>query len=163
VLDLLLWWFGDVAAFVYADDAAGGVEADAVLTLEMANGVLGRVELSRTRDMRNTCIIRGDKGTLEVGTKTDSVVTLAPARGHGRLSGRAAAPNQQQPAAAADLFAWQMADFVHAVRTSTAPAVPGKEGRRSAAILEACYRRRQPLVFPFESILVNVASTAKAS
>src|SRR3954468_19830508 len=163
VLDLLLWWFGDAATLDYADDAAGGVEADAVLTLEMANGVTGRVELSRTRDMRNTCIIRGDRGTLEVGTKTDSVVTLTPARGHAALAGRAAVANQAPPTAAADLFAWQMADFVHAVQTSTPPAVPGKEGRRSAAVLDACYRRRQPLVFPFESILVDVTSTAKAS
>jgi len=163
VLDLLLWWFGDVKSLDYADDAAGGVEADAVLNLEMANGMTGRVELSRTRDMRNTCVIRGDRGTLEVGTKTDSVVTLTPARGCTALSGRAAAPNQPQPTSAADLFARQMADFVHAVQTSTPPAVPGAEGRRSAAVVEACYRRRRPLVFPFEAILVDATSTAKAS
>ena len=29
VLDLLLWWFGDIASVEYRDDAAGGVEADA--------------------------------------------------------------------------------------------------------------------------------------
>ena len=49
----------------------------------------------------------------------------------------------------------------------TPPAVPGSEARRSVVALETCYRRRQPLVFPFESLLVDVASplraTAKAS
>jgi predicted dehydrogenase len=72
-------------------------------------------------------------------------------------------PNQQPPGNLSDLFAWQMADFVRAVQTGTAPSVPGTEGRRSVAVLEACYRRRQPLVFPFEPLLVDVTSTAKAS
>ena len=163
VLDLLLWWFGDIGTVEYRDDAAGGVEADAVLNLEMASGIIGRIELSRTRDLRNSCVIRGERGTLEVGTKTDSTVTLTPAHGHVSLAGRATTPNQQPPGNLGDLFAWQMADFVRAIETRTAPAVPGSEGRRSVSVLEACYRRRQPLVFPFESLLLDVTSTAKAS
>jgi predicted dehydrogenase len=167
VLDLLIWWFGDVAGVDYWDDASGGVEADAVLSLEMAGGITGRVELSRTRDLRNSCIIRGERGTLEVGTKTDSIVTLTPAGGQVSLSGRALTPNQAPPGNLADLFAWQMADFVRAIETRTAPAVPGTEARRSVAMLEACYQRRQRLVFPFESLLVDVTAsmrpTAKAS
>jgi predicted dehydrogenase len=162
VVDLLLWWFGDVAGFQYWDDAAGGVEADAVMHVEMAGGITGRVELSRTRDLRNSCVIRGDRGTLEVGTKTDSTVTLTPIHGTSSLSGRAVLPNQQPPGSLSDLFAWQMADFARAVQTHSSPAVPGSEARRSVAILESCYRRRQRLVFPFESILANGA-TAKAS
>jgi len=167
VLDLLLWWFGDVAGLEYWDDASGGVEADAVLNLEMAGGITGRVELSRTRDLRNSCVIRGERGTLEVGTKTDSTVTLTSARGQTSLSGRATAPGHQPPGTLGDLFAWQMADFVREIETGTAPAVPGSEARRSVAVLEACYGRRQPLVFPFETLLADVTpprrSTAKAS
>jgi len=166
VLDLLLWWFGDCASLQYWDDAAGGVEADAVIELEMASGVTGRVELSRSRDLRNSCIIRGERGTLEVGTKTNSTIQLTPASGHATLAGRAAAPNQPSPGNLADLFAWQMADFVRAVGTRTAPTVTGHEGRRSVGLIEACYRQRQPLVFPFEPLLHRVgaaAASAKAS
>ena len=163
VLDLLLWWFGDIAGFEYWDDASGGVEADAVLNLEMASGVTGRVELSRTRDLRNSCLIRGERGTLEVGTKTDSTITLTPARGEASLSGRATAPGQQPPGNLGDLFAWQMADFVRAIETGTAPTVPGSEARRSVAVLEACYVHRQPLVFPFESLLVDATSPSRAT
>jgi len=165
-LDLMLWWFGDCASLEYWDDAVGGVEADAVLEVEMSNGITGRIELSRTRDLRNTCIIRGECGTLEVGTKTDSTIRLTPAHGHTTLAGRATAPNQKLPADLADLFAWQMADFVRAIETRTAPAIPGAEARRSVALIEACYRRRQTLVFPFESLLLDVdalPSAAKAS
>jgi predicted dehydrogenase len=163
VLDLLLWWFGDITAVDYWDDAAGGVEADAVLTLEMAGGITGRVELSRTRDLRNSCIICGERGTLEVGTKTDSTVTLTPARGHASLSGRAVTPNQAPPGNLADLFTWQMADFVRAVETRSAPAVPGSEARRSVAVLETCYQRRQPLVFPFEPLALDATSSPRAA
>ncbi len=129
----------------------------------MAGGISGRVELSRTRDLRNSCIIRGERGTLEVGTKTDSTITLKAAHGEVLLSGRATLPGQQPPGTLADLFAWQMADFVRAIATGTAPAVPGSEARRSVAVLEACYRQRQRLRFPFESLLVDAAATAKAS
>jgi predicted dehydrogenase len=162
VIDLLLWWFGDIVAIDYRDDAAGGVEADAVLQVEMAGGVAGRVELSRTRDLRNSCIIRGERGTLEVGTKTDSIVTLKPVHGDASLSGRAVLPGQQPPGNLGDLFAWQMADFVRAIQTNSPPAVTGTEARRSVAILESCYRRRQRLVFPFET-LQDAAASEKAS
>jgi predicted dehydrogenase len=163
VLDLLLWWFGDVAAFEYWDDAAGGVEADALLALELMGGIDARVELSRTRAMRNTCIIRGERATLEVGTKTDSTVTITPARGQASLCGRATVPGQQPPATISDLFEAQMIDFVRAIRSGTSPAVPGSEARRSVAIIEAAYRRRQPYVFPFETVLVDRTSSSTAA
>jgi predicted dehydrogenase len=166
ILDLMLWWFGDCARLHYRDDAAGGVEADAVIEVEMASGVTGRIELSRTRDLRNSCIIRGERGTLEVGTKTDSTIRLTPANGDATLAGRATTPTQQPPGNLADLFAWQMDDFVRAITTRTDPMVTGAEARRSVALIETCYRRRQPLVFPFEPLLSDVhalASRAKAS
>jgi nucleoside-diphosphate-sugar epimerase/predicted dehydrogenase len=92
-LDLMLWWFGDCASFDYWDDAAGGVEADAVIEVKMASGVTGRIELSRTRDLRNSCIIRGERATLEVGTKTDSTIRLTPSCGHDARRPRAT-PNR---------------------------------------------------------------------
>jgi predicted dehydrogenase len=163
VLDLLLWWFGDCATFSYWDDAQGGVEADSVIELTMVNGVTGRVELSRSRDLPNRCAIRGEHGTLEVGTKTDSTITITPAIGHATLAGRATTPNQPPPGNLADLFAAQMADFVRAVRTRTAPAVTGQDARRSVALLEACYRHRRPLAFPFEPILDVATAEARTA
>lgn len=163
IVDLLLWWFGDVSAIDYRDDAVGGVEADAVADVRMANGVTGRVELSRSRELRNTCIIRGERGTIEVGTKTDSTIVLTPAGSHTAVAGRAAIANQQTPTCLADLFAAQMVDLLRAVRGDRTPAVSGREARRTVAVLEACYRNRRPLVYPFESVLYNADTAAKAS
>src|SRR3954468_1372951 len=70
VLDLLLWWLGDWTTVNYRDDAVGGVESDCEMELMLGSGELaipGRVEISRTRNLRNTCIFTGERATLEAG------------------------------------------------------------------------------------------------
>ena len=67
VLDLLLIWLGDWASIEYRDDARGGIESDCEIRLRMRSGIEGTVEISRTRNLRNTCIFEGDRATLEVG------------------------------------------------------------------------------------------------
>lgn len=67
-LDLLLWWLGPVDSYEYFDDcvAAQGVEADCRMELKMSSGAEGVIELSRTRNLRNTAIIRGELADMEV-------------------------------------------------------------------------------------------------
>src|SRR5205807_5343383 len=138
VLDLVLWWFGDYQSFRYRDDAMGGVEADCLLELEMRSGAKGRVELSRTRDLRNSCIINGERGTIEVGTKTDSIVTVEWTDGPA-LGGRGALDGRPSPTNLVDLFEPQLRQFVAAINFGDQPVVSGIEGRRSIELLSACY------------------------
>lgn len=84
-LDMLLSWLGEFQAVEYWDDNVGGVEANCLLKIGLKNGVQGTVELSRTRQLRNTCIIKGTKGELEVGTVFNGPLTLRI--GHLQLSG----------------------------------------------------------------------------
>ena len=100
-LDLLIWWLGDVFVSAYEDDSFGGVEANCKMRLETAGSVSGSVELSRTRDLRNTAILRGDHGRLEVDLrKNRAVLTLDGQQGetclagHGRVGGLAEEPDQ---------------------------------------------------------------------
>lgn len=150
VLDMVLWWFGGWRMLSYQDDARGGVEANCLIELETTSGVRGRIELSRTRTMRNACVIRGALGTIEVGTKTDAMVSLAyhdaPA-----LGGRPVLAGQTPPASLVDLFEPQLDQFVRAVRFGERPVVDGREGRRSIQMIEACYRTRQPWFLPWEA------------
>src|SRR6185436_1228732 len=67
VLDLLLWWLGDWAEVEYRDDAMGGVESDCELRLTLRSGVTGTAEISRTRNLDNTCRFEGTRASLEVG------------------------------------------------------------------------------------------------
>lgn len=148
LLDLLLWWLGDWAEVDYRDDARGGLESDCELELVLRSGVSGTVKVSRTRTLRNTCRIEGERGTLEVGIwDPDPPIVL-------RLDGRETVLVGRARRAAAqsapgndfrEAFRRQFEDFAAAVQENRAPFVPGEEGRRAIALIEACYSRRRPL------------------
>jgi predicted dehydrogenase len=156
-LDLVLWWFGGWRALRYRDDARGGVEADCLLELEMQDGAQGIVELSRTRDMPNSCIITGDRGTIEVGTKTDSIATLRWRNGV-ELSSRPTADGAPPPTSLVDLCVPQFEQFARAIHDGVAPIASGADARASIALLAACYQAREPWVQPWD---VEPASTSR--
>lgn len=76
-LDTLVAWLGPVARLDYADDSRGGVDANCTLGIQLASGVRGTVELSRTRNLRNTFVIEGERGRLEVGLGPKGPVSLS--------------------------------------------------------------------------------------
>jgi nucleoside-diphosphate-sugar epimerase len=69
MLDLLAWWIGPLTATSLVDDADGGVEAE-VLAHVAAGGATGIVELSRLRTLRNSIVLTGTKGRLELDLET---------------------------------------------------------------------------------------------
>jgi len=149
-LDTLLWWLGDVASFEYFDDSYGGVEADCELYLVMKCGATGIVELSRTRNLRNTAIIRGENGMMEVHLHTNQI-KFRPRDAAYEIIG-SVSPNSreaQHEQSLVDLLSAQLADWVSAIRSGGLPRVSGVEGRRSVALIEACYAQRGPLVLPW--------------
>ncbi|HEX9940921.1 MAG TPA: Gfo/Idh/MocA family oxidoreductase [Thermoanaerobaculia bacterium] len=152
VLDLLLWWLGDWAGIEYWDDAMGGVESDCEMRLTMRSGLKGTVEISRTRNLANTCVFEGTRATLEVGVwDPDPEVRLSIADRAVHLAGRA----RREEGPGLDFtgaFLRQLDDFAAAVRGRREPFVPGREGRRSIGLIEACYARRQPLELPWSVV-----------
>jgi predicted dehydrogenase len=153
VVDLLLWWFGDCRVLEYRDDSMGGVEANCNIVLRLPIGIDATVELSRTRNLRCTAIFQGTQGTLEVGTKTDSSVRLAFRGQQVTLGGRPTSPGWQPPRTLMDLCTRELQDFVGAISGGRPPVVTGREGRKSVALVETCYARRQPLLYPWEAPL----------
>ena len=155
LLDLVLWWCGDWVDVAYRDDARGGVESDCELDLVLRSGAVGRVEISRSRNLRNTCILQGALATLEVGLwDPDGEVTLRLAgarQGGAMLVGRGRAEGESRAPGMAEVFAAQLADLRDAIHERRQPRVPGAEGRRSLTLTEACYARREPLVYPWEA------------
>ena len=149
VLDLLQWWLGDAQQVAYRDDAMGGVEAEWEIDLVFPGGVTGFVELSRTRTLRNSIVIRCERGTLTIGPGFDPEIRIHHADRSRELSAYAQAQGAARAASLEVLFETQLRDFVEAVRTRRAPFVSGVEGRRSIALLEACRRVREPLEFPW--------------
>ena len=66
VFDTLSFWFGDTRVTRSQDDNMGGVETNVRAELTTGTGASGVVELSWTRELRNSAIITGTAGSLEV-------------------------------------------------------------------------------------------------
>lgn len=149
LLDLLLWWLGDLRVTAYRDDAAGGVESECECEMELGTGATVRMELSRTRSMRDTAIVECERGTIELGVFDPAVIRLTVAGASAALAG--AVPDQEfERAPLRTVFARQLADFVDAVRAQREPLVPGWQGRRAVALVESCYGLKQPLRRPWD-------------
>ncbi|HEV7786171.1 MAG TPA: Gfo/Idh/MocA family oxidoreductase [Thermoanaerobaculia bacterium] len=162
VLDLLLWWLGDWTDLEYRDDAQGGIESDCELLLTLGSGrrgadtgpVTGTIEISRTRNLANTCLFEGERASLEVGIwDPDPSIRLLLADREVALDGRARRP-EGSGVDFLEAFVRQIDDFAAAVREGREPHVPGREGRRSQALIEECYARRQPLELPWSVVPV---------
>lgn len=149
-LDLLLWWLGNVTSFDYFDDNYGGVEADCVLNLVMENGVTGTIELSRTRILRNTAVIRGEKAILETSLHSNKIKLIphkAPLEFVGNIFPDIQGEDFRQ--SLVDLFLAELVDWISAIRNGIPPHISGKDGRRSIELIESCYKKRKPLALPW--------------
>lgn len=149
LLDLLLWWLGDMRALACRDDALGGIETECELELELTAGAPVEVTLSRGRALADTVIVACDGGTVEIGVFEPTRVRVTPAGGSLPLVG--AVPDAEfERAPLATVFRRQLEDFVGAIRNARPPAVTGEDGRRVVALAESCYALRQPLRLPWD-------------
>ncbi len=140
-LDLLVWWLGDVSQLEYRDDCRGGIETDCELRLTLDSGAAGVVTLSRCRPLRNTAILIGSKGQLEVHLHTGALkIELADSSPIAE-----AEIALKTPQTFLDLFTEQLRDWRGAIESGGNPKVTGCDARRSIRIIEECYRSRQTL------------------
>src|SRR4030095_1709986 len=159
VLDQLVWWLGDIESLDYCDNCHGGVESDCLVHVRMDSGVEGVVELSRTRNLRNTIIVRGERGELEVGTFQNFLFLRVPgeplemkavcgATEDGPVkSNPAAFPTKDQ----LDVVSAEHEDFLDAIHSGRRPEVSGEDARRIMGLIENCYAHRKPLELPWLS------------
>src|SRR5262249_61824398 len=120
------------------------VEDTAVAVLEFASGALGTLEAAtcaypgrprriEIRGSAGTAVLNGDR--LEAGADpTDNRPGTAVAAAD-VLPQNVASPVVSDASAHRDVFV----DFLHAVRTRTAPCCDGPDARRSVQVIEAIY------------------------
>lgn len=142
-LDFVLWCLGDVASVEYYDDNLGGVEAECILHLQMKSGAKGVVELSRLRNLRNTAIISGEKGEIELHLRRDEIF-FRPGSEQSYMSVEDL-PRLTHTMARKwpDCFPVQIEWWLNAISGKTPNFVTGEEGRKSVALIETCYQQRQ--------------------
>ena len=97
-----------------------------------------------------SCVFEGERASLEVGVwDPDPAIVLRVGDQKLSLSGQARAKGGG-PLTFHDVFVRQIDDFAAAIREKREPLVPGREGRRSLDLIEACYASRQPLEMPWD-------------
>lgn len=152
-VDLLLWMMGDVAQIsgftaMLAHERIE-VEDTAVACLRFASGALGVIQATTSvhPGLPKTIAVHGDRGTVVI--EQDDVLRweLTPETAEDRAikerfaQKTGASGGSSNPAAISHVgHARQLADFVRAIQTNTAPLVDGREGRKAVAVIEAIYQ-----------------------
>ncbi len=147
-VDLLRWWLGEMTPTAFRDDSAGGVEAECECHLVLGNGAPVYLEVSRRRSLRDTTLVECERGVLEIGIFEPAVMRLTLTGASTLDASIADAEFERAPLQT--VFSRQLADFVTAIRTQREPLVSGDAGRRAVAVVEQCYRIREPLRRPWD-------------
>ena len=148
-LDQMIWWLGMPEKVKYRDDALGGVEADCELSLILPNGAEGKLELSRTRPMRGTAVIRGSKGAFEINLVKNIISATDDSLLDFEVKGAAARSLPSQ--GYGDLYLGQIADWLDSIKSVRPAKCSGEEAAKSVELIEVCYRDREPLDFPWST------------
>lgn len=162
-VDRILWLVGETEPTItaYRDNNKGGIESDCELnmTLQVNNAIVPvRIELSRTRDLRNTFELVFEHGTVSFPANSFSDISLHDKRLY--PSGTEADKMlhihaTRDEGAAIDLgyyFLEQMKDFLsaigdgHEVLNSGASVLPG------IGVIEKCYLQRTDMEEPWHSL-----------
>jgi predicted dehydrogenase len=102
------------------------------------------------RDLRNTAILSGERGLIEVKLARQSWIRTEPPELLARpVNGIRVASGERQREV--DLFKHQIMAWVDAIRGRGRPLAPASEVAPSIALIEACHRNRQPLLLPWLS------------
>jgi predicted dehydrogenase len=152
MLDLLLWWLGDVVDLEYRDDNLGGVEADCWMALALrgpAGVVRGEVTMSRLRRLRSAARIVGSAFTLECGLSGRYPVRVWPTAWQGDGVSFVGEYEGGATDSFERMFVEQLREFARVVRERTPPAVSGESVLGVIALIERCYRERRPLEQPW--------------
>ena len=149
LLDLLLWWLGDLRVVAMRDDARGGIETECELTFALPSGAPGVLELSRSRDLRDTVLVTCERGTVEIGVFEPAVVRITPRGSDLAVEGAvpdASVTGRMMPT----VFGRQLAAFARAVRGEPSDIVTGAQGRQVVSLAEAGYGVRGPWRLPWD-------------
>lgn len=78
ILRLLTWWLGPLTVTACADDAHGGLEAEAVIDLATRDGIAGRLVVSRLRPLPSRACLEGAAGRVEIDLDAFAVTASVP-------------------------------------------------------------------------------------
>lgn len=154
LFDLFLWILESEHARVMRcnDDNWGGREANALVELEIQKSfgkIMGTVELSFTRRLRNTMKIYGERGYLEASNVGSDEVLFYPA---GKEEDPVVMKRKKTlQSKNVEGFALQLSIFANSVMNNIKEYVSANEVLPTVSLVEECYRLRKPAVHPWEA------------
>ncbi len=172
VFDLLGWWLGDPAGLRYADDAMGGLEANAFVHLEYAKGVTGGIHLSRDWPTAQQQRFVFERGIVTWRVNEAAGLTLQLTGAPSAISGTLVAPRsaisrQVEPCELetnAQCFILQLRNILGALAGTETLLTDGEDGLHALRLIERCYARRslveQPWLTAEESARAQEFSTS---
>lgn len=161
VLDLLLDFFpGEPTVLTARHNAMGGVETDVEVRLTLRGSreeVPGRIELSRTRKLRNSIRVQCDRGTLElqVGERHHVAVIPNDRRLIDPLSDLArpfrldASWTDEPESTGYEAYRCVIEDWLEAIALGQDPKLDATTASKTVALIDSCYERATPLNEPW--------------
>ena len=152
-LDLLVWWLGPPLDHVYFDDAMGGLEINARLTLRFG-AATGNVQLSRDWTTTNRYVFEFARGraTWTVNEANGLALELQglPFTLQSDLTDSNGQPTDDHPQS----FLSHLRQLAFSIRDGSPVPVDARVGARILLLIENCYARRkllpQPWLTPIE-------------
>ena len=160
VLDLILYVCDASATLVgYSDNAGEGIETDCVVDLLLhrkGRTIPARVELSRTRRLRNTVRVEGSHDALEwtfgersrVAIRSDRTL-IDTVQDRGRPYTIEARWSDEIEQLGYEGFRAQIDDWIEAISRHRPAELCGESVLPTVRLMEECYSRRSPLAEPW--------------
>jgi predicted dehydrogenase len=147
-LDLLVWWLGAPLDHVYADDAMGGLEINARLTLRFG-AATGNVQLSRDWATANRYTFEFARGRAVWTVNEANGLSVEMQGLPFTLQSNLVEPNGEPTDNHPQSFLAHLRQVIVAARDGMPMPVDGRVGARILLLIENCYVRRRPLPQPW--------------
>lgn len=157
VFDVLTWCLGSASIISYADDAMGGVEANAAIELTFNDSVRGSVHLSRDWPREQAYTFVFERGILRWNPAQANRLALQLASAPAAIDGELILPlsllhaQRTTPllAFADEAAIAQLENMIAAIAGREPLRSPATEAMHSLPLIEECYARRTALAQPW--------------
>ncbi|MEQ1869326.1 MAG: NAD-dependent epimerase/dehydratase family protein [Vicinamibacterales bacterium] len=168
VIDLVLYVLQAAPSLdSYSDNERGGIETDCVLqaTLATASGSIPlRLEMSRTRELRNSIKVECEQATIELPRASFTEVLVHRHSPHSAGSDVKFSASWKTGGnfVGYEAFRREIDDWINGARQKTDPILSGRSVVPVVRLIEGAYRARTPLVEPGDTPVVDTPRPSPA-
>jgi predicted dehydrogenase len=142
-LDSILWWMGDPEAVEYEDDAVGGLESNARVSMHFGGGRQATFRQSRTCTLPYEIHVVGQRGQIMIPTNSPNEYML---KTRDRITAL-----QADAGDITDHACEQLQDFARSVTEGRPPLVSGTEGARVIRLIDQLYATKRARALPLRA------------